>query len=326
MTLISLNPEKINYTPPKRDTLSKTIIPAVQKELDEIKKKLLHNTYSILLLDGWLNKSNNRKFLVFSLRNQNVSQVFLNFYDYSADTEDGPMLSRHIVEAIEFARTKYNAKVCGVINDNASNVKLGASLASDIVVEENINLDGLLQSTCYSHSGNLLIKDIVEKDFLEKLSKVVRAFGTPRLEDLIYKKGGSPLKSFSDTRFGYVVYTCESIYKNLEFLKEIVEEEEISEDVSNLINSMEFERKLYSTIKLLTPIRKLINQCQDPKVNVADGTELWLALSLNTNIYDKDIQDRIVKAVSDLGCTICIEEKDWMTTKWLVLSGFLSVI
>lgn len=69
-----------------------------------------------------------------------------------------------------------------------------------------------------------------------------------------------------------------------------------------------FKKTLESTVKLLTPICRLINSCQDPKKNIADGTQRWVTLKLNkqqdeeTNRKQEEIlQNRIFKAISDMG-------------------------
>lgn len=49
----------------------------------------------------------------------------------------------------------------------------------------------------------------------------------------------------------------------------------------------------------MTPVCKLINSFQDPEKNIADGTHLWMNLKLEKN-YDKLVQERISKAISDV--------------------------
>lgn len=40
-TLLSIDPKKVSYTPPSRKTLSSVIMPAIQTELESVKKNLL---------------------------------------------------------------------------------------------------------------------------------------------------------------------------------------------------------------------------------------------------------------------------------------------
>lgn len=300
-TFLKLNPNKIDYKLPDRKTLSKTIIPAVLNDLNIEKKRLLDGTISILLMDGWKNKIINRHFLVFTLRTLKMDQMFLTFVDNSKKCEDGDTVSEHIVEAVQLALAEYNTQVVGIITDNDNKVKCGARMASEKLIERNINADGLIQATCYSHSGNLLIKSIIEEDFLKQLRLIITAFSSSKLSEMIIELGGTQLKNYPDTRFCYIRYTCESIVRNLCALRDIAEREHISEDVQQLLSSDDFERKLLGTIRTVDPICSLINNCQSPRVNIADGTEQWLSLHLNTREFDEIVQNRISSAIPAVG-------------------------
>lgn len=306
-TLLKIHPDLLkNYKPPTRQTLSNTIIPFVLEDLDKEKQKLLDNTESVLLLDGWHNSSNNKKFLVFTLRNQNTNQVFLKFEDYSKKTEDHDSLGKSIVDAIKLAKDKYNTYVFGVTNDNNVKVKAGASTASDMLREENIYDESLFLSTCMSHSGNLLIKTIIKDIFLTQLRDVVTAFSSPRMTALLYDHGGCKLKNYPDTRFCFVYLTCERIWKSLDAIKSIImsRQQDVEPKIKSLIDDVSFEREIWQTMRLLKPICCLINKCQDGNVNIADGTEEWLKLSIdNPELaeFEGKIQERINAAVQEVG-------------------------
>lgn len=305
-TCLMIEPGKLNYKGLSRQTLSKTVIPTVLSDLDVKKKKLLENTGCVLKTDGWKNSSNNKKFLTFTLRNIHTNQVFLTFYDTSAETEDGKTLAGHIVNAVKLATEKYNCVVESIINDNDKKIKAGARIASDMLMQQKIIREPLIQVTCYSHSANLLVKSIYENDLiLVEMRDVVHAFSSPKMAALVYTYGGCKLKNYPDTRFGYVRLTAETIYNSLDALKIIVElpnyMNSIDPKVVALIKSLEFERKLHEVIRTLTPICTLINHCQDPKVNLAEGTQQWLSLKLHTDIYDQKIQERISEAITGAG-------------------------
>lgn len=111
-----------------------------------------------MLVDGWKNKCSNKKLLVFSLKNIRVDQVYLTYHNNSKETEHGEVLAKRIVEAVKVAKSDYNADVNAIKNDDDTKIKCGARTASEMLVAENFNQRGLIQSTCYRHSGNWLIK------------------------------------------------------------------------------------------------------------------------------------------------------------------------
>lgn len=254
------------------------------------------------MVDGWKNSSNNKKFLVYTLRNTQTHQVYLHFHDVSAEVEDGDSLAKNIVCAIKLAQEKYNSLVCAIITDNDQKIKCGAELASQTLFREGIIDKPLLLATCYSHSGNLLIKSIVNDEvFIAQLRDVVNAFSSPKMASYVYDNGGCKLRNFPDTRFCYIRYTCESILSSLDALKNICEMENLASSIKpeiiNLVQSSAFERKLYQTIRCVTPICKLINNCQDPEVNIADGTQQWLTLKLDSAEHERLLQERISNAI-----------------------------
>lgn len=250
-----------------------------------------------MLVDGWRNKSINRKFLVFTLRNIHTPQTFLTFRDTSLEREDGESLAENINNAIQLAKTKYETDVFAIVTDNDSKIVCGGRFA------KTVDNRTLLQSTCSSHSGNLLIKQFVKDDFTKKIRDIISTFRDPKLESLLIRFGGTKLINYPDTRFCYVRDTCENLLKNLKFLQNIslLDDIFLPENILNDLFNPEFENDIINTISILTPICKLINQCQDPKLNVADSTELWLSLELPVEDSQGIVKSRIKKAVWPIG-------------------------
>lgn len=298
-TLISIKPDKIYYRPPHRDRLSTTILNQLEVDSEKDKLSLLKDLYSVMMVDGWKNKVTNRKLLVFTLRTLKAYQLYLCSYDICLETEDTDTLSKLIKRAIKEAWDKYKTNVIAIITDNDSKIKAGAREATNTAGES------LLQATCYSHSGNLLIKSFVDEDFAKQLRDVVNAYRDPKYDALIKRLKGVKLQNFPDTRFCFLRNTCASILSNIEnkSLRTIYNLQEITlpDSIGELIISEDFKNKLKSTIRNLTPICKLINACQSPKKNIADGTELWLSLELPTHQYDETIDKRIKSAILDVG-------------------------
>ena len=266
-------------------------------DIIENKKKLLQGTDSILLVDGWRNKSANRKYLVFTVRNINTPQTFLTFYDTSIETEDGENLALNINEAIRTAKEVYDTNIYAIITDNDRKIVNAGKLATTVDDQE------LLSSTCSSHSGNLLIKSFINDEVLTKIREIVNTFREPKFESLLIRSGGTKLKNFPDTRFCYYRDTCQSIIKNLPILRQLslIEDLFLSANIVENVLDADFESALTESINYLDPICKLINKCQDSICNVADATELWLSLELPTDRYREIINQRIKKAIWSIG-------------------------
>ena len=231
------------------------------------------------------------------MRNVNISHAFLSFTDAALEREDGDTLSKIINGAIEIAKNKYQTDIYAIITDNDSKIICGGRLAK--------THDGksLWKSTCSSHSGNLLLKSLVDLSLREKLRDIVNIFRDSKLDTLVTRLGGTKLQNFPETRFCFLRDTCESVLKNLNVLQKIclLDDIFINEQVFELIFNDDFKSELQSTIETLTPICKLINNCQNPLLNVADAVQLWLTFTLPTDDYNHQIKPRIKKALWPVG-------------------------
>lgn len=288
---------KFQYKPPCRQTLATTFLHNLHDDMVIERKRVLHGRPCVMLVDGWKNKSNNKKNLVCTIRNINTPQTFLTCSDISLEKEDGQTLAAILSEAIKFAKEKYDADVFAIVTDNDSKIVCGARLTLDTHDQP------LIQSTCSSHSGNLLIKSFVDNSFTECIRSICTTFRDPKLESLLLRQGGTKLKNYPDTRFCYVRDTSQSIIKNLVHLRNValIEDVEINDRVfENLFNN-EFKDRLSNMINVVTPICVLINECQDPQCNVADATQKWLSLQVPTTEYNIILQARIKKAVWPVG-------------------------
>ncbi|KAF5277905.1 hypothetical protein FQA39_LY06057 [Lamprigera yunnana] len=107
-------------------------------------------------------------------------------------------------------------------------------------------------STCSSHSGNLLAKDVVVDKHLCADVVIMKVFKQPDIEKHIVLKG------------------------NLEFTKQIwaVTKKKIKSKVKELIFNDEFVDKIRRQLELHEPI------CQNFDTSIADAAHLWLDLKL----------------------------------------------
>ena len=268
------------------------------EDIRKEKLELLKGTKCVIQADGWKNSVTNTKLLVFSLTNMRSPHLFLTCRNVSSEREFGVNLAAHFNDAIQLAKDLYDADVVASITDNDSKICLGCELA------RTTNGKPLMRSTCGSHSGNCLIKSMYKNDpRLEVINKVVAAYKDPKVEAHLRRNNGSALKNYPDTRFCYLRDTCESIKKNLPIMRMLTEIEEcqISPNICDSVNGVEFENSVNEIYKNISPICILINTCQDPKKNIADAAELWLKLELPTDRYDELIKKRIMKAIKPAG-------------------------
>lgn len=87
------------YRLPCRKTVAAQLLDRKHKKIVNKKRKILKDTDSVLLVDGWKNTATNQKLLVFSVRNENTTQTFLRAIDISKEEETGDYLGQKITEA-----------------------------------------------------------------------------------------------------------------------------------------------------------------------------------------------------------------------------------
>ncbi|XP_014212105.1 uncharacterized protein LOC106641999 [Copidosoma floridanum] len=289
---------KINYEPPCRETLATTIFKKLHEKVEKEKKIQLQNTESVLLVDGWRNKSTNQKYLFFTLRNVNVQQTFLNYFEYLMDDEDDENVSTQINRAIMEAKEKYSAHVYAIVTENDSELVRSARMI------HSLNHKLLIQSTCASDSGYLLIKSFEDDYLVAMIREIFDAFKPDsKIEALLLKEGGTRLKALPETHWRFLRDSCFHLLENLEVLKNICDigEIDLRPDVIECINSLDFENTLIELLNNLDPLCELISKCRDPKCNVADVAEYWLSFKLPTSQYDDIITARKDKAIWPVG-------------------------
>ena len=290
------NHPNFSYKPPCKETLASTLLRKIHEEITIGKKQLVQDTECVLQVDGWKNSETNKKLLVFGLTNFRTPLVYLTSYDISLDEETGMNLSTLIDEAIELAKDTYEANVVSIITDNDSKIKSGARLAAN---------ESSMLATCTSHSANRFIIDIITgfySEFQEDLRKVVRAYGTSKVETLLLRMGGTKLEFFPDTRWCYLRNSCEKIIDNIGIMRTITDLENhgLEQGICDLVNSTDFENQVREVCRVLTPICILINSCQDPKKNIADATEFWLKLDVEDR-FNELLTKRLKKALWPVG-------------------------
>lgn len=152
---------------PSRTKLSSTLLNKTYNDCINEVQGLLGDE-SVVICDGWKNSSNNTKTVVTMLHTTDGAKAFLNAWDCTVESETGEKIAEIIAESKEIAKDKYNVEVYAVVTDNASAmVKMG-----------NLLRHAVWSSTCNSHTGNLLAKDVVDKELCKRILVVMKELKT----------------------------------------------------------------------------------------------------------------------------------------------------
>lgn len=278
------------YKPPSRHYLADSLVDRIYNKIREENKKQLDKTNSVLLLDGWKNSSNNTKNVTAVLHNVKTgTRIFLESFDITGKSEDAALLEEIVNSCVELAERLYNTKIYAVITDNAS-----AMLSMGRKVD-------LWQSSCSSHSGNLLAIDLVDKDFAKEVNELLKIFKAPGPEKELVVRGGKRVKLAGETRWCSYRDVFQYTFEALPLMKQLVDEKVVvlSEKNLTLLQDDQFPIKLQRCVDLWDPICILINKCQKKSCNIADAVQYWLELNGEEDLQDFQdvIANRINKAL-----------------------------
>ncbi|XP_050307479.1 uncharacterized protein LOC126744161 [Anthonomus grandis grandis] len=206
----TIRPAYVDHIP-GRKKLSTTLLQTCYKEcLDSARKEVKSD--SVILCNGWKNSSSNTKTVVTMLHSTDGESGFIDAWDLTTESETAEKLAEIIIQSREIAKEKYNVDVYAVVSDNASAmVKMGSLLKHC-----------LWHSTCNSHTGNLLAKDILDKKLLENVVLVLKEFKQPDFEKMILDEGGRRIKLPVETRWCSYRNSFKSFLENLDYMKKII--------------------------------------------------------------------------------------------------------
>lgn len=154
------------YKSPNRKLIAGSLLDKVHDKMNETNQKMAQkmDKQAILLVDGWTNSSANHENVVTMLSTANDENIFLESYNFSEIQETSVNLLEAIKKSIELAKERYDIDVIAVVTDNARNMTSMGDLL----------LPNVLFTTCHSHTGNLLAKDLISlKKFQTILTKVM---------------------------------------------------------------------------------------------------------------------------------------------------------
>lgn len=174
------------YKPPNRKLIAGSLLDKVHDKINEANQKLAQkmDKQAILLVDGWTNSSANHENVVTMLSTANDEKIFLESYNFSEIPETSVNLFEAIKKSIKLAKERYNIDVIAVVTDNARNMtSMGDLLPPNV-----------LFTTCHSHTGNLLAKDLISlkrsQIIMTKVMTVQKNFKKPGLEARLLASGG----------------------------------------------------------------------------------------------------------------------------------------
>lgn len=183
------------YAIPNRKRLAGPLLDKVNRKIENQNLNLARgmDNEAVLLIDGWTNSSANQHYIVTMMATADGKMVFLESYNISETNETSLNLCHIVNRAVELAKTKFNTIIYAVVSDNARNMTcMGGLLQANC---------GLMFTTCHSHIGNLLAKDIVELSkyatMFSKVMLVQKDFRKPGLEAILKKSGGKKAVSCS---------------------------------------------------------------------------------------------------------------------------------
>lgn len=272
------------YKPPNRKKLVESLLPKVNNKIEGQKKDFAKkmDKEATLLIDGWTNSSSNQQNVVAMLSTANDEKIFLESFDISENRETSEKLVEIVKECADLSKEKYDTEIYAVVTDNAANMTcMGSQIKPDMMF-----------TTCNSHTGNLLAKDVIAArkyaTIMSKVMTVQKDFKKPGLEARLKQIGGKKPVLYSVIRFASTRNAVQSFLDNLPFMKRIAADDDEQGDVdaekkpapavSQLLFNNTFIDSVKNLLSLLDPIAKLINLCQKSDSSIADAAEAWLDL------------------------------------------------
>lgn len=210
-----------SYDSPCRKTLATTLLEKTNAEMIDLNKTIVPK-FTALLIDGWKNSAKNSKNVVTMLQTADGNSCFLESYDFSESSETGEALAEVCKKSVELAKQRYGTTVYAVVSDNAANmIKMG-------------RLIDVWHTTCNSHTGNLLVKDIVDKDVIQSASTILKEFKHSDLESLLIKSGGTRIMLPAETRWCSQRDSLRCLIRNMQQMKRIIADGKKVRSCSNL--------------------------------------------------------------------------------------------
>ncbi|XKL65173.1 hypothetical protein PGB90_005259 [Kerria lacca] len=204
-------------------------------------------------------------------RQKLVTDLLKEVYN-NETSETADELQTVVSEAKTLASEMYNTNVYVIISDNVANkISMGKKIDE-------------WHTTCHSHPGNLLLKDIVNKDVNEKIISLIKLFKWPEFEQKILTVGGKKLRLLGDTRWCSYRDAYGLFFSNLTIIKHFaVDNEEssphkITEEQRKTLFDEDFISTIRENVQIMNPVRKILNFAQKYGTTVAQSIEEWLKL------------------------------------------------
>ena len=200
---------------------------------------------------------------------RNEKAIFLKTFDFSAKSADHIALLEAVDEAKEKAKISFNIEVDSYVSDHAAAEKKTGEKS------------GLINYGCYSHAGNLYLKDIKNNEIYRDVHEIMVVFRNASLESRLKEKGGSSIYLAGNTRWKGERDEENCFLKNRSAMKTIVGEIQsqlLPEKVKLLIKSEEFFVKVSKEVEKLSPVCDFIDLSQSDDCTLSTALNKWLKM------------------------------------------------
>lgn len=248
------------YAPPGRKRLSRSLIPAMAKKMNEDGLRRLHDAgkHSLQLeFDGWSSPGTVSLLAVVITDGQGLS-FLVDLVDISAERHTSEYLANLVLEAINklgLPRNKFN----NVVTDEASSYRL----ARELIVKDFDTR--LIEYRCMAHVFNLIgatfSKSSVVKPILTRLSKLIVFLRNKRVAAALENSGSNKVVLTVPTRWYSTTLSINSVLTIKPSLLALPRNEDLAyETWGPILADDEFWSDLISLKKYFDKLAKAIGQ------------------------------------------------------------------
>ena len=189
--------------------------------------------------------------------------------DFSTTAADHVKLLEVLDEAKEKAKVTFNIEIDSYVSDHAAAEKKTGEKS------------GLIHYGCYSHAGNLYLKDIKNNEIYRDVHEIMVVFRNASLESRLKEKGGSSIYLAGNTRWKGERDEENCFLKNRNAMKTVIDEfksQLLPENLKLLIKSEDFFIKVSKEVEKLSPVCNFIDLSQSDNCTLSMALHHWLKM------------------------------------------------
>lgn len=253
-------------------------------------------------VDGWTDINHKSIYAVVVMFPSDGKEFLYSIEDASAVHHTGTFVSNLLAEAVDAIGPH---KICGIISDDASNMRKGRN---DFVKREGGKYEHIFPLRCIMHAFGLILKSLVShssaKEVISQAQEIVTYFRASHIpSDYIrhaetyfgeIRSKSTGLKTSNSTRMTSIQICCASVIMNMNALKRIasdVPECIAKQSVLHSIENPSFWIQLNELNDLMIPVCQCIMAVQSNRSRVSDVTRYWIYLTNQLQLFlDKPSQ------------------------------------